>query len=179
MVCPEPGSVITLVCGVSRRILPSLERHMRDADCVGGPPAAGCVFVAQSEQEGGVGGGDCGIWTTAGLSLACPAMVTMELRRACAAQRYGNCAGPLENHKLPRPGTDRPGREGQGHVTACVRCQAGSTLRVMVEDATRRFLHKAERWREAGRDTAHIAHRHGLGLAGRAHRDAVEVDRRR
>jgi len=44
---------------------------MRDADCEGAPPAAGCVLVAQSEHEGGVGGG-CGIWTTAGLSLARP-----------------------------------------------------------------------------------------------------------
>src|SRR5271169_6189974 len=71
MVWPDDGSEITLVCGVSRRILPSLERHMRDADCEGGPPAAGCVLVAQSEHEGAVGGG-CGIWTTAGLSLARP-----------------------------------------------------------------------------------------------------------
>jgi hypothetical protein len=45
-----------LVWGVSMRRLPLLERHMRDADCVGGAPPAGCVFVAQSEQDGGVGG---------------------------------------------------------------------------------------------------------------------------
>jgi hypothetical protein len=53
---------------VSKRILPSLERHMREADCDGGPPLAGCIFVAQSEQKGGV---DVGICTTAGVSLAC------------------------------------------------------------------------------------------------------------
>jgi hypothetical protein len=56
-----------LALGVSKRILPSLERHMRDADCAGGPPAAGSVFVAQSEQNGGGVDGICG---TAGVSLA-------------------------------------------------------------------------------------------------------------
>ena len=46
-----------LEVGVSSRNLPSLDFHMRDADCVGAPPAADCVFVEQSEQEGGVDGG--------------------------------------------------------------------------------------------------------------------------
>jgi len=55
MVRCEPGSEMMLVFGVSKRILPSLERHMRDADCDGAAPPAGCVFVAQSEQNGGVG----------------------------------------------------------------------------------------------------------------------------
>jgi hypothetical protein len=56
MVCWAEGMEMTLVWGVSMRRLPLLERHMRDADCVGGAPPAGCVFVAQSEQDGGVGG---------------------------------------------------------------------------------------------------------------------------
>ena len=52
-----PGRVMMLVCGVSRRRLPLLDLHMRDADCVGAalPPAA-CVLVAHSEHEGGIGG---------------------------------------------------------------------------------------------------------------------------
>ena len=70
MACCDAGSEITLVWGVSKRIFPSLDRHIRDADCVGAAPPAGCVFVLQSEHEGGVAGGLCGIWTTAGLSLA-------------------------------------------------------------------------------------------------------------
>jgi len=46
-----------LVWGVSSRMLPLLDLHTRDADCVGGalPPAA-CVLVAHSEHEGGIGG---------------------------------------------------------------------------------------------------------------------------
>lgn len=46
-----------LEVGVSSRNLPSLDFHIRDADCVGAPPAADCVLVEQSEQEGGAGGG--------------------------------------------------------------------------------------------------------------------------
>ncbi len=34
---------------------PSLERHSRDADCVGCPPPAGCVLLAHSEHDGGAG----------------------------------------------------------------------------------------------------------------------------
>jgi len=48
---------MTLEVGVSSRNLPSLDFHIREADCVGAPPPAGCVFVEQSEQEGG-GDGD-------------------------------------------------------------------------------------------------------------------------
>jgi len=59
-----------LVWGVSNRNLPSLDRHMREADCVGAPPPAGCILVAQSEQEGGVGGGVCGGCPTVAISLA-------------------------------------------------------------------------------------------------------------
>jgi heme iron utilization protein len=54
------GSVMMLVWGVSIRMFPLLDFHMRDADCAGGAPAAGCVLVAQSEHEGGVGGGTGG-----------------------------------------------------------------------------------------------------------------------
>jgi len=50
------GSLITLVWGVSIRILPLPDRHIRDADCVGGVPPAACVLVVQSEHEGGVDG---------------------------------------------------------------------------------------------------------------------------
>ena len=50
------GLEMMLVVGVSRRELPLLERHMRDADCVGGAPPGACVLVAQSEQDGGIGG---------------------------------------------------------------------------------------------------------------------------
>src|ERR1700685_623337 len=50
------GLEMMLVVGVSRRMLPLLERHMRDADCVGGVPPGTCVLVAQSEQDGGIGG---------------------------------------------------------------------------------------------------------------------------
>ena len=46
-----------LMFGVSRRRLPLLDRHMRDADGIGGAlPPAGCVLVAHSEHEGGIGG---------------------------------------------------------------------------------------------------------------------------
>jgi len=48
---------MTLIWGVSTRMFPP-DRHMRDADSVGWPPPAGCVLLAQSEQEGGVGGGE-------------------------------------------------------------------------------------------------------------------------
>jgi hypothetical protein len=51
------GLEMTLAVGVSRRMLPLLERHMRDADWVGGLPPGACVLVAQSEQDGGIGGG--------------------------------------------------------------------------------------------------------------------------
>jgi len=46
-----------LMFGVSRRRLPLLDLHMRDADGIGValPPAA-CVLVAHSEHEGGIGG---------------------------------------------------------------------------------------------------------------------------
>ena len=60
---------MTLVDGVSRRNFPSLERHIREADWVGAPPPDGCVFVAQSEQKGGTGGG-AGAWPMAAISLA-------------------------------------------------------------------------------------------------------------
>ena len=46
------------------RVLPSLERHMREAVWDGGPPPAGCVLLAHSEQEGGVGGGMGGVCPT-------------------------------------------------------------------------------------------------------------------
>ncbi len=58
-----------LVEGVSRRNLPSLDLHMREADWVGAPPPLGCVLVAQSEQKGGAGGGVGGC-PTAPTSLA-------------------------------------------------------------------------------------------------------------
>jgi hypothetical protein len=52
-----PGRVMMLMLGVSRRRLPLLDRHMRDADGIGGTlPPAGCVLVAHSEHEGGIGG---------------------------------------------------------------------------------------------------------------------------
>ncbi len=41
MVCCKAGSEMTLVVGVSMRVLPSLERHRREADWVGEPPPAG------------------------------------------------------------------------------------------------------------------------------------------
>ncbi len=50
------GLVMMLVLGVSMRMLPLLDRHMREADWVGGLPPAACVLVAQSEHDGGVGG---------------------------------------------------------------------------------------------------------------------------
>src|ERR1700733_8234738 len=56
MVFWAAGLEMMLVAGVSRRMLPLLERHMRDADCVGGGPPGACVLVAQSEPEGGGGG---------------------------------------------------------------------------------------------------------------------------
>ena len=59
-----------LLWGVSMRVLPSPERHIREADWVGAPPAAGCVLEAHSEHDGGVGGGICGGWPTAAISLA-------------------------------------------------------------------------------------------------------------
>ena len=65
----DAGSVITLDDGVSKRNLPSLDFHMRDADCEGWAPPAGCVCVVQSEHEGGVGGG-VGMWPTTPISLA-------------------------------------------------------------------------------------------------------------
>jgi hypothetical protein len=64
---------MTLLWAVSMRVFPSLERHIREADWVGAPPPAGCVFDAHSEHDGGVGGGICGGWPTAALSLARPA----------------------------------------------------------------------------------------------------------
>jgi hypothetical protein len=51
-------SEITLVWAVSTRVLPSLARHIRDADCVGGLPPAACVVLVHSEHEGGVEGGE-------------------------------------------------------------------------------------------------------------------------
>ena len=45
-----------LVLGVSMRILPLLDRHMRENDCAVAPPPGASDLVAQSEQEGGVGG---------------------------------------------------------------------------------------------------------------------------
>lgn len=60
---------MTLEVGVSKRNLPSLDFHIRDADCDGGAPPAGCVCVVQSEHEGGVGEA-VGKWPTAAISLA-------------------------------------------------------------------------------------------------------------
>jgi hypothetical protein len=70
---------MTLVVGVSMRVLPSPERHMRDADWVGGPPAADCVLLAHSEHDGGVGGGGgiCLGRPTTAISLACPAKMVL------------------------------------------------------------------------------------------------------
>jgi hypothetical protein len=52
---------MTLLKGVSMRVLPSLERHRREADWVGGPPPEGCVLLAHSEHDGGAGGGMDGV----------------------------------------------------------------------------------------------------------------------
>jgi hypothetical protein len=41
-------------------MFPLLDLHMRDADCVGALPPAGCVLVAHSEHEGGIGGTEGG-----------------------------------------------------------------------------------------------------------------------
>jgi len=65
MVCCAAGSEITLLNGVSMRVLPSLDRHMREADWLGGPPPAGCILEAHSEHEGGAGGGVGRFWLTA------------------------------------------------------------------------------------------------------------------
>lgn|SRR5579871_591660 len=67
MVCCDAGLEMILVFGVSKRILPSLARHMREDDCCEVPPPAGCILVEQSEQEGGTV--IFGISGTAGLSL--------------------------------------------------------------------------------------------------------------
>ena len=56
------GLVMMLLLGVSVRMLPLLERHMRDGDCIGGLAPAACVLVVQSEHDGGVGG--CEDWST-------------------------------------------------------------------------------------------------------------------
>jgi len=56
MVRRPAGSLMRLVLGVSIRILPPPDCHIRDADCVGGVPPAACVLVVQSEHEGGVDG---------------------------------------------------------------------------------------------------------------------------
>jgi hypothetical protein len=45
-----------LELGVSMRIFPLLERHMREEDCALALPPGASDLVAQSEQEGGVGG---------------------------------------------------------------------------------------------------------------------------
>ena len=45
-----------LALGVSMRILPVLDRHIRDDDCAGALPPGACDLVAHSEHEGGVGG---------------------------------------------------------------------------------------------------------------------------
>jgi hypothetical protein len=47
---------MTLKLGVSMRILPLLERHIREDDCAVAPPPGDSDLVAQSEHEGGVGG---------------------------------------------------------------------------------------------------------------------------
>src|SRR4051812_25261852 len=80
---------MTLLVGVSRRNLPSLDLHMREADCEAAPPLAGCVLVAQSEQKGG-GVGD---WPTAGISLACDS-------RHCGALEY---TSSLLTHTTQQP----------------------------------------------------------------------------
>jgi hypothetical protein len=48
---------MTLVVGVSMRMFPALDINMRDGECTGELPPAGCVLVMQLEQGGGVGGG--------------------------------------------------------------------------------------------------------------------------
>ena len=86
--CFEMGSEMTLVVGVSMRVLPSLERHKREADWVGAAPEAGWVLVAHSEHDGGVGGGICGGWPTAALSLARPARMVYSPDGLCASYNY-------------------------------------------------------------------------------------------
>ena len=54
--CPA-GAVMMLALDVSKRICPELDCHIREGDCTGGAPPAGCVVVVQSEQEGGGVGG--------------------------------------------------------------------------------------------------------------------------
>jgi hypothetical protein len=50
------GRVMMLLQGVSMRVLPLLDRQMREADCVGAPPPEASVCVAQSEHDGTTGG---------------------------------------------------------------------------------------------------------------------------
>jgi hypothetical protein len=56
MVFCAAGFEMMLECGVSMRIWPLLDRHMRDDDCAVELPPAASALVAHSEQEGGVGG---------------------------------------------------------------------------------------------------------------------------
>ena len=56
MVFCSAGFEIMLALGVSMRILPELDRHMREEDWFAAPPPGASDLVAQSEQEGGVGG---------------------------------------------------------------------------------------------------------------------------
>src|SRR5580704_52578 len=93
MVCCAAGSEITLVVGVSMRVFPSPERHIREADWVGGPPAADWVLLAHSEHDGGAGGGVgiFGDWPTAAISLArlqrsLPAFGFAEVRSAAGPE---------------------------------------------------------------------------------------------
>lgn len=96
-----------LVLGVSKRILPSLDRHMRDADWDGGPPPAGWVFVAQSEQNGGVG--VCGIWTTAGASVARNRRRLYRLYKVALRSRAMGQTNAFALTRTCSPGTIRPG----------------------------------------------------------------------
>ena len=55
MACCAAGLVITVIFGISSRILPSLERTILEGVCTGAPPAAACVVVTQLAQLGGLG----------------------------------------------------------------------------------------------------------------------------
>jgi len=86
---------------------------LRAADLKNGPPPVGRLRsrASATERSGPQGGG--------------PRYTAL---RARAAQGYPDTSRPLLDYKQPRP---RPARRGfEGHVdrTACLGCQAGSTL---------------------------------------------------
>jgi hypothetical protein len=87
-----------LVVGVSRRMLPLLERYMRDADCVGGVPPGACVLVAQSEQDGGVGGTE-GSDTGESLSRSCSGV-----RGACGHIAIEACKSGVHHRSVSESG---------------------------------------------------------------------------